>query len=237
MQVETLPVTQFYGIAAFRYSAYDTPFWARDNKTSGRWNSTGTGATQYLSLHPDGAWAELARHENLRTEEELAEVRTTLWTATVHQLNVVDYSNFTKAEKAGFPPDALIDDDHTRCQEEAVRLRKLGHAGVLTPSAALPGAVNLTIFGRRVRTTFGIDSRLASAIPACAVAVGSPPPGLASRVRYVGEVHTGYEAYLDLVAERNRQDQVSPPVAEDEERELEAQQPGIGDEEQEEERG
>jgi hypothetical protein len=69
------------GLIGFRYSNYDTPFWVRPNTGPGRWAVPEDGPTQYLSLHPDGAWADLARRENLRTESELATVRTKIWIA------------------------------------------------------------------------------------------------------------------------------------------------------------
>ena len=197
-----LPLTGFYAQTAFRYSNYDTPFWARNNTTSGRWHVRGDGATQYLSLHPDAAWADLARHENLRGEAELAEVRMQMWVVTFSQEGIVNYSTFEQAEEAGFPPDALIDDAHERCQDEGRRLRKEGYAGVVAPSAALPGALSVTLFGRRVRATYGTLPRLTSTIPASIVAIGRPAPGLTARVRYFGDVHPDYEAYRTEVAAR-----------------------------------
>jgi RES domain-containing protein len=192
---------RFEGQTFFRYSNYDSPFWSRNNRSAGRWNLAGRHATQYLSLDPDAAWAELVRHEGLRTEDEIALVRMPIWAVTVNQSNLADYSRFELAEDAGLDPQALIDDDWTRCQEEAERLRTLDYAGVVAPSAALPGGVNITLFGRRVRTSWGHPTQLASAVPACVVAVGSPAPGLASRVRHYGEAHTGYEAYVEHRAE------------------------------------
>jgi len=180
----------------FRYSSYDSPFWVRNNTTSGRWHVAGDGATQYLALHPDGAWAELARAEGLRTEDDLAEVRIPIWAITLSQGNLVNYSTFELADAAGFDPDALVDDDYTRTQVEGQRLRLAGYGGIIAPSAALPGTVNVTLFGRRVRTSWGLAARLASSLPATIVARGGPPAGLASRVRYFGEEHSGLAAYV-----------------------------------------
>lgn len=55
------PLTGYPSTAAFRYTSYDTPFWSRNNREDGRRHRVGDGATQYLPLHPDGAWTELAR--------------------------------------------------------------------------------------------------------------------------------------------------------------------------------
>jgi RES domain-containing protein len=175
---------EFFGETGFRYANYDTPLWARNNKAPARWHVPGDGATQYISLHPDGAWAELVRKEHLQTDEELALVRMMMWAVTLHQQNLVNYSTFAIAEEAGFPPDALVDDDHLRCQAEGKRLRDLKYAGVVCPSAAIPGVLNVAIFGRRFKSMWGQEPKTTSAMPACLVAVGSPPPGLADRVRY-----------------------------------------------------
>lgn len=188
--------TELVERTGFRYANYDTPLWARNNKAPARWHVPGDGATQYISLHPDGAWAELLRKENLRTDEESALVRMKIWALTLNQGNLVDYSTFAKAEAAAFPADALIEDDYSRCQVEGQRVRALGYSGVVSPSAALPETLNVAIFGRRFKSMWGEPTKLAFAMPACMVAVGSPPPGLAARVRFVGETHTGLTEYI-----------------------------------------
>jgi hypothetical protein len=181
---------------AFRYSDYDTPLWARPNSSPGRWHEPADGPTQYLCKSVEGSWAELIRAENLRTEEEVALVRMPMWGLDVHSQNIADYSTFEVAERLGFPPDALIDDDHARCRAEGRRLRELGYRGVLAPSAALPGALNVTLFGPRIASKWGVPPVLASAIPATRLAVGAPPGGIVERVRHAGESHSGYDAYL-----------------------------------------
>jgi len=207
----TLAVTGFFGQTMFRYANYDTPFWARKNKLPGRWHQPGDGATQYLSLDPAGAWADLARREDLRTEEELELVRMTIWAVSLQQSNLVDYGSFDRADAAGFPPDALVDDDYTRCQIEGARLRAAGYAGVVATSAALPGGTNITLFGERVLSSWAKPTRLASSIPGCIVAVGGPPPGLAARVRYRGQPHQGYIDWIEAVAEDARARQLEQP--------------------------
>lgn len=218
-----LTTIRYEGRTFFRYSSYDSPFWARNNRSDGRWNITGHHATQYLAADPDGAWAELLRHESLHTEEEVALVRMQIWAVSLDQAKLVDYSTFEKAEAAGFSANALINDDWNACQEEGERLRELNYSGVVAPSAALPGALNITIFGRRIRTTWGQPTRLASAIPACVVAVGAPPPGLAARVRHYGEPHAGYDLYLDQTAEDVRRDTIGR--IENEEMEMRVREP------------
>jgi RES domain-containing protein len=180
---------------AFRYSNYDTPLWARANTLDGRWHAARASPTQYFGLSSDACWADLIRHENLRTEPEVSMVRMPLWALKLSEERIADYSTFEKAERAGFAPDALIDDDWERCQAEAERLRGLGYRGVMAPSAALPGALALTLFGGRRAVDWDDDPVVASAIPAKVLTVGGPPPGLTARVRYFGTDHSGYVAY------------------------------------------
>jgi RES domain-containing protein len=181
---------------AFRYSNYDTPLWVRPNSDKGRWHQIGDGPTQYFSLTVEGAWAELIRAEALSSEAEVALLRMSMWAAELDVHRVADYGTFEKASKAGFAPDALIDEDYSRCQEEGGRLRRAGYQGVLAPSAALPGSVNLTLFGPRVASQWGTLSALSSSIPATKIAIGSPPDGIVARVRQRGEHDPVYEAYL-----------------------------------------
>ena len=196
----TPATTSIQGKAYFRWSDYDSPFWAVPNTYGGRWHHRGDGPTQYLSASPNGAWAEKARYEGLQTEDDLSLIRTSVWIARVHVEAIVDYSSFGKAEAAGFSGEALIDDDHARCRDEGARLRELGYHGVVAPSAALPGVQNLTLFGPRVRTSWLREPTLSSSIPACIVAVGGPAPGLASEVRQHGQPHAEYERHLSRSA-------------------------------------
>jgi hypothetical protein len=188
------PETTFDEVA-FRWTDYDVPFWARNNTQPGRWHRSDDGPTQYLSVTPEAAWAELIRAENLRDESELELVRIPLWVAKINQARLVDYRIFDRAEAAGFPPDALIDEDKSRCQDEGRRLRDLGYQGVLSPSAALAGGLSLTLFGGRVAVSWDAAPSLASAIPAKVLSRGAPPPELLALVRYQGRAHEGLLAY------------------------------------------
>src|SRR3954452_11159354 len=91
MAREDLPVASVSDVL-YRYSNYDTPFWVRPNTRNGRWHRAGDGPTQYLSLSTDGAWAELVRAEDLRTDKDLHLVRMPLWQAKVDIGTIVDYS-------------------------------------------------------------------------------------------------------------------------------------------------
>jgi RES domain-containing protein len=189
---------------AFRYSNYDTPFWVRPNSEAGRWHDVGDEPTQYLSTTVEGAWAELIRAAEITSEPEVALVRMPMWAAHVNLKRLANYGTFQLAEAAGFPPDALVDEDYERCQAEGRRLREAGFQGVISPSAALPETTNLTIFGARIASSWKVRPVLTSSIPATEIAVGSPPEGIVDRVRQRGAAHSSLEAYLDAQFERRR---------------------------------
>lgn len=198
------PLAVPFSDVAFRYSDYDTPLWVRPNTEDGRWHVARTEPTQYVCLSPDGCWADLIRNEGLGTEIDVALIRMPLWVLKINEERIADYSSFEKAEAAGFPPDALVDEDWERCQAEAARLVSLGFRGVLSPAAALPGDVALTLFGGRRAVGWEKEPCLASAIPAKIVTIGAPPTGLVERVRFRGEEHSDYAAYATARGRRER---------------------------------
>jgi hypothetical protein len=179
----------------FRATTYDVPLWVSPNRRSGRWNIAGEGCTQYFCLDSEGPYAEQIRGENLRTEAEVQTFRVILWQLQVNEGAVVDYSAFEKAEAAGFPPNALVDDDHERCRAEAKRLRGLGATGLLSPCAALPTTTNMTVFGPRVPVGWHSEVTLASMMPHQRLTEGSAPRGLVKRVRFYGDQHAGLEGF------------------------------------------
>ncbi len=187
-----------YDDVAFRWSDYDVPLWTRPNSNALRWNRARQDATQYTSLSPEGSWAELIRAERLLSPDDLHLVSMPLWVLKIHETNLADYSTFEKADDAGFPAEALVGEDYKRCQREATRLRGLGFRGVLAPSAALPGAVNLTLFGRRLAVPWDYPETalMASFVPAKRLAVGRPPGELLPLARQHGERHRVLDEYL-----------------------------------------
>ncbi len=158
------------------------PFWARSNTRDGRWNYGGVDSTQYWSLTPEAAWAELIRHEDLQSEEDLDLVRMPFWVCRIPTVMLVDLRLRDERERRGISDDQLIDDDWRPCQDLAERLRE--HVrGVISPAAALPEHANVTLFGARRAIDWHSRPALASAIPTSRAAIGRPPEGLVDHVR------------------------------------------------------
>jgi hypothetical protein len=106
-----------------------------------------------------------------------------MWVLRIRESRLADYRTFELAEAAGFPPDALVDEDYPRCQEEADRLIAAGFRGVLAPSASCPDEVNLTLFGPRIAVSWDLPEAklLASFVPTKQLAVGHPPEDVLPR--------------------------------------------------------
>jgi len=208
------PPTIHWAGTVFRATTYDVPLWVLANRRAGRWNHPGRESTQYACLDPEAPFAETIRGEDLRTEALAASYRTVLWQLRIDEGAIVDYSTFEKAEAAGFPADALVHDDRERCRVEADRLRALGMGGVLSPSAALPRSINLTLFGPRVPVDWETRRMLASMIPVRRLSAGNAPPGLVGRTRFYGMAHSGLQAHqaaqrplFELPPERKHREQ------------------------------
>ena len=180
----------------YRATSYDVPLWVNPNRRAGRWNIPGVGCVQYCCLDAEAPFAELLRHEDLRSEEAASHYSSTLWQLRIEEGAVADYSTFEKADAAGFPPEALVEDDHRRCQNEAAWLITQGATAILSPSAALPGAINISVFGPRVPVPWTTTTTLASAVPAQRLTTGHPPAGLTTRTRFFGQPHPLLVNYL-----------------------------------------
>jgi RES domain-containing protein len=178
-----LPIATVGSIAAFRYCSYDVPFWARPNRRPGRWHVIGDPPTQYWSLTPEAAWAELLRAEGLRSEDDVELVRMPLWVCRVANTGFADLYDRDLQEQHGLGMVAMLDDDWAACQNAGPVLRAT-FRGALSPCAALEGHTNLTMFGARRAIDWRIEGAFASAIPATVAAVGRPPEGLAARVTH-----------------------------------------------------
>lgn len=174
---------------AFRQADPRYPFlWSDSAQPAARWHGDGEGPAHYFADTPDGAWAELLRHEEIHDPADVATLRRALWAVEVgdEPLKAV---TLTPAVLSGDR------DTYWACQAHARRLRARGAKRLVAPSAALkPGAAA----GRevvdalerpaqsrdgRVIVIFGVPARL---VGWKAVEHGAPPTGLLSRVRHFG---------------------------------------------------
>ena len=171
---------------------------ARPQQESGRWHREGEGYAQYLSLSAAGAWAELLRYLSIHTPALAVEQRRHLWAVTVAETQIADLADFAAWTDCGLDP-AIAVEDHTRSQSLAQELLDAGYRGVLAPSAALPGAVNLTLFGERYEWSPLLgpvpDPTLWLAVE-LAAPEAHPPTDLLAVTRYQGQPHAGLQAYL-----------------------------------------
>lgn len=190
------PILRPWEGTAFRATTYDVPLWVRPNRRDGRWNAAGQGCVQYLCLDADAPYAEMLRQLGLRSADDAAMLRLCLWEVELHEAAIADYSTFELAEAAGFPAQALVDDDHGRCRAEVEHLVRHGARGVLAPSAALPGTTSLTLFGPRVEVAWGAEPKLSSEVPLRRIGGKGPPPlDVVDRVRHHGDPHPELERH------------------------------------------
>lgn len=160
---------------------------------SGRWHVEGAGYVQYLAPHEDASWAEHVRRCGVRTEEERRHFLLRLWRMRVVERRIADLSTFDRIEQSGLDPAQLVDDDHTYCHNLAAALGESGFRGVLAPSAALPGAVNFTLFGSRRECKMDEPNLRPDHYIACQLIADRavPPPHVLDIARYHGEPHLG----------------------------------------------
>lgn len=170
------------------------------SQRSGRWHRQGQGYAQYLALEPLGAWAELVRYEGIRTAERAAEYRRQLWLAHVRETEIADLSTFGRWAACGLDP-AMAVGAHEPCRLLADELRDAGYRGLLSPSAALPGATNLTLFGPRYEKVLlhGLASwtnpQPALRVACTLAAHGGPPQALLGETAFPGVTHEGLAAW------------------------------------------
>jgi len=118
------------------------------DQESGRWHRKGEGYAQYFALAPLGAWAECARYYSLRSPEQARAMKRNMWLVFVRETRIADLSTFDRYEACGLNPVIGVG-EHAASQALAEELRAADFRGVLSPSAALPGVINLTLFGQR----------------------------------------------------------------------------------------
>jgi hypothetical protein len=137
-------------LIAFRLANYETPLWAVENFSAGRYNDADSGYTQYLSLHPLTPWAELLRNEDRRTRERAVLMRYPLWAIRVQLSEEPRQLSFDNADEFGLSSEDLVADNHAPCRALANAFRAGGPSAFIAPSAALPGTTNLVVLEPRV---------------------------------------------------------------------------------------
>lgn len=181
----------------------------RPTQESGRWHRQGEEYVQYMSLEPAGAWCELVRREEIRDHDRRSAVRRNLWRITVQEHDIADLSGFDTFEECGLDPGIAVG-PRAKAQALGAELREAGYRGVLAPSAALPGAVNLAVFGERYEIEIATGTEHpgnpdpALWFPALLIAPAAHPPAQAlSRTCYRGEKHRGFAAWRKSKGSRN----------------------------------
>jgi hypothetical protein len=171
------------------------------SQPSGRWHRQGEGYAQYFSLEPLGAWAELVRYEGIRGRTRARAYRRRLWLCFVREHDIADLSTFDRFAACGLDPHDAVG-DHERSQALADDLRGAGYRGVLSPSAALAGATNLTLFGPRFEKVLlgGLERwpnpQPEVRVPCSLVVEGNPPEQLVTETTFPGMAHDVYRDWL-----------------------------------------
>ena len=158
----------------------------------------GDDPTQYWSLHPLGPWAEYLRWQQITDEADLLTISGRVWAARfdIDPGSLLELS-FDTAPTWGVSAQQLVGDDHAPCQAAAVAIRAAGYRGLVAPSAALPGASTLALFGARMMSPYELPAPDEDLDVPCALLTehGGPPTALLSLVRHWGSLHEGLQAW------------------------------------------
>jgi RES domain-containing protein len=187
-------------VTTFRLAAYETPLWAIENFSAGRYNNVGDGATQYLSLHPMTPWAELLRNDRRRSAGAALQLRVPLWTIKLDLNRALTEITFDNAGAYGLTADDLVADDQTACRDLAREFHSDsdGPRALLVPSAALPGTQNLVLLDPYVAISYLAEPVAPEDLPTCMAAQdGHCPDGLWDLVHHHNSprMHAELEAW------------------------------------------
>jgi hypothetical protein len=174
----------------FRQADPRYPFaWESTAQPEGRWHGPGEGPAHYLADTPDGAWAELLRHEEITDPADLETIRRAMWVVEVEEAG---------AARVDLPTHLLTGDPDTwpACQRAARALRATGVTRLEVPSAALRsgGAAGCVVQNGqrpstardgRVVVVYGAPGRMIGWLIADAA---HPPAALLQRVRHYSKL-------------------------------------------------
>jgi RES domain len=154
-----------------------------------------------MSLDPMASWAEFIRREEIHDVDQLKEARRNLWRVTVEETEIADLSSFAKIESCGLDAEVAVG-GFSASHALADDLCEAGYRGLLAPSAALPGAVNLTVFGERYEVEIATGEHAPGNpdpslwFPVVLVASNARPPRQAlALASHRGESHRGLEEW------------------------------------------
>jgi len=174
-------------VIVFRHADPRLPFlWEDARQPPGRWHGGGEGPAHYFSDTPDGAWAELLRHEEIRDPDDLATLRRAIW--------AVEIPDQEPAATPDLEPDIALGGPATygRCREAARALRARGVTRLEAPAAALVAGgahghrvdAGLRTGSPRNARTIVLYGRRPSLVGWRAVHEGRPSDELLPRVRH-----------------------------------------------------
>lgn len=170
----------------FRQADARYPFlWEDANQPAGRWHGPGEGPAHYFADTPDGAWAELLRHEEITDPADLATIQRLMWAVEIADEPAEPVRVTASVATGGFGT-------YPDCQAEARRLRQAGARRLQAPSAALKtGAAHGTIVHDGARPSPSRDGAVVvvfgppDGITGWAAADGRPMADLLDRVRHL----------------------------------------------------
>jgi hypothetical protein len=132
----------------FRQADPRYPFlWSDATQPAARWHGDGEGPAHYFADTPDGAWAELLRHEEITDAADAATLRRALWAVEIGNAPSRPVSLDRRTATGGL-------DTYASCQSHARALRAGGTRRLTAPSAALVagGAAGREVVDGRERT-------------------------------------------------------------------------------------
>jgi RES domain len=185
-------------VDVFCHADYVSPWWARPSARDGRFHRAGEDVVQYAALHPLGPAAEFLRHE-VGPEGDPATVRLDahlgLWAAQPNEAGIV-LVDFYNCSSYGIAPEELVGDDYEPAQRLADRVRDQGSLGMIVPSAALPGTMNLILFGSRLLVPYLAPMTQDEDVPTGHLADDAcAPEEVVPYVRWFGTPHRALEQW------------------------------------------